>query len=99
MPAQRDLVRQLSVNDESVVSITNELTNDNIPQVMATDIRVYQNQLQVRIANHHVWALVDSGANISVMSKELADKIRPLCPSPESPDFTLVKGVGSPPRY
>ena len=93
MPAQRDLVRQLSVNDESV-SITNELTNDNIPQVMATDIRVYQNQLQVRIANHHVWALVDSGANISVMSKELADKIRPLCPSPESPDFTLVKGVG-----
>ena len=63
---------------------------------MVTDIRVHKNQLQVAIGSVKVWALVDSGANISVISSELAARVRShsLCLGSEAPDFKKIKGVG-----
>ena len=46
------------------------------------------------MGDFQVWALIDSGANISVMSAEMANKIRYSCPQSERPDFTMVKGIG-----
>ena len=74
-----------SKDTAAVTSITNtvskddscgsNVTNDSVPQVMVADMRVFQNQLQVRIGESQVWALIDSGANTSVMSCQLANKV------------------------
>ena len=92
MPAQEDLVR----HDRKCKGTSDAAyrTNENVPEIMVADSRVYQNQLQIRMGDFQVWALIDSGANISVMSVEMANKIRYSCPQSERPDFTMVKGVG-----
>ena len=75
-PARRDPVRQTPVQDtcthtseavkpNSHNSLNGALNGSHIPDIM-TDARFNQNQLQLTIGQQSIWALVDTGASISV---------------------------------
>ena len=59
-----------------------------------TDSRAFKNMLQVRIGSRHVWALLDSGVNISVISDHLFQTLKSFFTKVQTPDFKQVSGVG-----
>ena len=65
-----------------------------VPEVTISDPRAFNNLLKVRVQRNHVWALIDSGANISVISTELAALLSPCIEAHYTPDFSHVSGVG-----
>ena len=65
-----------------------------IPQVKISNAKAYNNLLEVRVGGNHIWALVDSGASISVISKETAALLQNSMVATYRPDFTYVSGVG-----
>ena len=66
----------------------------HIPQVTISNTLAYSNLLEVRIGGNHIWALIDSGASLSVISYETAALLQDCVVARQSPDFTYVTGVG-----
>ena len=71
-----------------------DISDSYVPQVAVTDSRAFKNMLQVRIGSRHVWALLDSGANISVISDHLFQTLKSVFTKVQTPDFKQVSGVG-----
>ena len=65
-----------------------------VAQVTVLDSRAFTNMLKVRVGSRHLLALLDSGANISVISREMFQLFQPKVECIQSPDFKEVSGVG-----
>ena len=65
-----------------------------VPQLQINHPQAYDNLLQVRVGGNHIWAIVDSGATISVISRETAALLDKCIISRHAPEFSHVSGVG-----
>ena len=65
-----------------------------MPIINATGNKAYQNLVKVSVADILVWALVDSGATISIISNKTATTLKKYIVHSTTPDFAHVTGVG-----
>ena len=65
-----------------------------MPIINATGNKAYQNLVKVSVADILVWALVDSGATISIISNKTATTLTKYIVHSTTPDFAHVTGVG-----
>ena len=78
--------------------INNQVDNkklDEVHRMELADKRCYENTLSCQLAGMQCYALVDTGATLSCVSKDLLQKISPQHLVYESSEVKTVRGVGN----